>query len=206
MPARYGHDYADEHGDSMTKHADLLARLLPPVSYDPTAPDLAADLASEGAALDQALADSDVIAQGVVPSFVAAQLLPDWERVCGLVPAADSTIQQRMAAVIGKINEDGGLSIPYFKQLASSLGYTIDIVEPQPFRVDSSRIGDTLYVEDVIYVWQVVVKGAPKLSYYFRVGQSAVGERLLSFSDPILEQTFQDLKPAHTFVYFSYQG
>ncbi|CAB3764077.1 YmfQ family protein [Paraburkholderia humisilvae] len=190
----------------MTAHAELLGRLLPPLSYDPKAPGLAADLRAEGNALDRALADADVIANGVVPSFLAAQFLPDWERVCGLVPAADATIQQRMSAVIAKINEIGGLSIAYFKQLAASLGYTIEIVEPQPFRVDSSRVGDTLYIEDIIFVWQVVVEGAPNLSYYFRVGQSAVGERLLSFSDPVLEQVFNDLKPAHTFVFFSYQG
>jgi len=190
----------------MTAHADLLARLLPPVSYDPNAPGLAADLAAEGSALDRAQADADVVANGVVPSFLAVQLLTDWERVCGLTPAADATIQQRMAAVIAKINETGGLSIPYFTQLAESLGYTITIVEPQPFRVDENRIGDTIYVDDIIFVWQVVVGGAPNLSYYFRVGQSAVGERLLSFSDPVLEQVFTDLKPAHTFVYFAYQG
>jgi uncharacterized protein YmfQ (DUF2313 family) len=190
----------------MTAHADLLARLLPPVSYDPKAPGLAADLAAEGDALDRAQADADVVANGVVPSFLAVQLLTDWERVCGLTPAADATIQQRMAAVIAKVNETGGLSIPYFTQLAESLGYTITIVEPQPFRVDENRIGDTIYIEDIIFVWQVVVAGAPNLSYYFRVGQSAVGERLLSFSDPVLEQVFTDLKPAHTFVYFAYQG
>ena len=190
----------------MTNHADLLGRLLPPVSYDPTAPRLATDLGAEGKALDRALADADLIAASVVPSYFVTQLLADWERLCGTTPSPDATIQQRVSAVIAKINETGGLSIPYFTQLAASLGYTIEIVEPQPFRVDSSRIGDTIYIEDIIFVWQVVVEGAPNLAYYFRVGQSAVGERLLSFSDPVLEQVFTDLKPAHTFVYFAYQG
>ncbi|WP_175992301.1 YmfQ family protein [Burkholderia vietnamiensis] len=190
----------------MTAHADLLARLLPPVSYDPKATNLAAELAGEGNALDKALSDADVIANGIVPSFFAAQLLTDWERVCDLTPATDATIQQRLSAVIAKVNETGGLSIPYFTQLATSLGYTVVIKEPQPFRVDAGRIGDTIYIDDIIFVWQVVVEGAPNLAYYFRVGQSAVGERLLSFSDPVLEQVFTDLKPAHTFVYFAYQG
>lgn len=190
----------------MSSHAELLGQLLPPVSYDSTAPNLAADLDSEGKALDRALADADLIEAGIVPSYFVTNFLTDWERLCAIAPSGDATIQQRVSAVIAKINETGGLSIPYFKQLAESLGYTIDIVEPQPFRVDQSRIGDTIYIDDIIFVWQVVVEGKPNLAYYFRVGQSAVGERLLSFSDPVLEQVFNDLKPAHTYVYFSYQG
>ncbi len=39
----------------------------------------------------------------------------------------------------------------------------------------------------------------------FRSGESAAGERLLSFGDPVIEQVFEDLKPAHTFVYFAYE-
>lgn len=189
----------------MSAHAELLARLLPPTSYDRNGPRLVVELTAEGNALDAAQTSADAVANAVTPLF-AQQLLPDWERVLELTPAADATIQQRIAAAVAKINQTGGLSIPYFTQLATSLGYTIAIVEPQPFRVDSSRIGDTIYIEDIIFVWQVVVEGAPNLSYYFRVGQSAVGERLLSFSDPLLESVFTDLKPAHTFVYFAYQG
>ncbi|MEX3614679.1 MAG: phage tail protein, partial [Burkholderia gladioli] len=58
---------------------------------------------------------------------------------------------------------------------------------------------------DIIYEWEVVVRGKPALLYWFRVDESAVGESLQSFADPVIETVFQDLKPAHTFVYFSYQ-
>jgi uncharacterized protein YmfQ (DUF2313 family) len=187
----------------MSAHADLLARLLPPTSYTPTAPRIRAELKAEGRALDTALDAADTVADAVTP-FFAHQLLPDWERVCGITPPLEATVQQRVATVVAKINETGGLSIPYFVHLAKRLGYAITIDEPQPFRVDASRIGDTLYAEDIIYQWEVIVQGPPKLSYYFRVDQSVIGERLLSFADPILEQVFIDLKPAHTFVYFAY--
>lgn len=188
----------------MSLHADLLGRLLPPVSYDPNEPSLATELTAEGAALDRTQSDSDALAREIIP-FYAQQLLPDWERVCGLTPALDAPLQQRIASVVAKINETGGLSIPYFKRLAQSLGYAIEIVEPQPFRVDESRVGEALYIEDIIYEWEVVVQGAPTLLYWFRVDESAVGESLLSFGDPVIEAVFQDLKPAHTFVSFSYQ-
>lgn len=186
-------------------HADLLMRLLPPVSYSPTDPTLASELKAEGNALDAVQANGDRLLAGITPDG-AGEMITDWERLLAVTPRAGATQQERVNAVVAKIAEVGGLSIPYFKQLASSLGYTIEIVEPQPFRVDSSRIGDPIYIDDIIFVWQVVVEGKPNLSYYFRVGQSAVGERLLSFSDPVIEQVFNDLKPAHTFVYFSYQG
>lgn len=188
----------------MTSHADLLSHLLPPVAYDPNGVRLAAELAAEGNALDRAQASADVVAREVIP-FYAQQLLPDWERVCGLTPVPDTTLQQRIANVVSKINETGGLSIPYFRRLASALGYTIEIVEPQPFRVDENSVGDALYIEDIIYEWEVVVHGTPALLYWFRVDESTIDEPLLSFADPVIEAVFQDLKPAHTFVYFAYQ-
>lgn len=189
----------------MKKHADLLGRLLPPVAYDLNARRINSELVAEGNALDAAMTAADAIAASVTP-FEAFALLPDYERLLAIVPDPNSTIQHRIAMVIAKLNETGGLSIPYFIQLAQSLGYSITIVEPQPFRVDSSTIGDTIYHDDIVYQWEVVVDGAPDVVYYFRVGQSAVGERLMSFSDPVLEAVFQDLKPAHTFVYFAYTG
>ncbi|MCR1767877.1 YmfQ family protein [Burkholderia glumae] len=189
----------------MTNHADLLGRLLPPVAYDPNAPRLAVELAAEGGALDTAQANADTVAAAVTP-FEAFGMLSDYERLLQIVPTAGETIQQRIAMILAKLNQTGGLSIPYFTQLATSLGYSISVVEPQPFRVDSSRVGDPLNDQDVIYTWKVVVSGAPEVVYYFRVGRSAVGESLMSFSDPILEAVFQDLKPAHTYVYFAYEG
>ncbi|WP_373413244.1 hypothetical protein [Burkholderia pseudomallei] len=74
-----------------------------------------------------------------------------------------------------------------------------------PFRVDEGAIGDAIWIEDIVYQWGVTVHGSPSLEIYFRVDESAVGEPLLTFADPILESVFQDLKPADTFVYFIYQ-
>jgi uncharacterized protein YmfQ (DUF2313 family) len=43
--------------------------------------------------------------------------------------------------------------------MASRIGYTITIDELQPFRVGSSRCGDTLYIDDIIFTWRVNVYG-----------------------------------------------
>lgn len=185
-------------------HSRLLPLLLPPVSYDPQGPNIAIDLTASGAALDRAQASARRVRDAITP-YGAGALIQDWERVLGITPPADAGYQERQNRVIAKIRELGGLSIPYFIRLAAGLGYSVTIDEPQPFRAGTSRAGDRLYVEDIVFVWRVDVRGGSALIYRFRAGQSAAGERLTTFGDPILEATIRDLKPAHTFVYFAYE-
>ena len=64
-------------------HADLLAALLPPVSYAPSGPHLAASLAMEGRELDRVQADAAHAVGGLRP-FLYQQWLEDYERVYGL--------------------------------------------------------------------------------------------------------------------------
>lgn len=185
------------------KHADLLARLLPPVSYSPSDPMASAELTAEGNALDAVQANGARLLAGMTPDG-AGEMIADWERVLGLTPAAGATQQERVDAAVAKLAQVGGLSIPYFTGLATKLGYAITIDEPQPFRAGTSRCGGALFIADIIYVWKVNVHGTSSRSYHFRTGTSAVGEPLLAFADPVIETVFNDLKPAHTFVYFAY--
>jgi len=183
---------------------NLLNQLLPLVSYSPGEPFLDASLRSE-ADMFQSLDASAGLAEGGVTPFYARSLITDWERVLELVPPEGATYQQRMQRVLAKLAEVGGLSIPYFTRLAASLGYTITIDEPQPFRAGVNRAGDSLWVEDIIWVWRVNVQNSGTQVYRFRAGSSAAGERLTAFGDPVIEDVFRDLKPAHTFCYFAYQ-
>ncbi|WP_349430986.1 hypothetical protein [Serratia symbiotica] len=41
--------------------------------------------------------------------------------------------------------------------------------------------------------------------YRFRAGSSVAGERLITFGQNLIENLFQDLKPAHTQVVFNYK-
>ncbi|MEO2217326.1 putative phage tail protein [Chromobacterium vaccinii] len=185
-------------------YQDLLTRLLPPVSYRPDGPRLQAELASEGAALDRVQNSARQLVGAVTPQQAEA-MLPDWERVCGLTPQSDATYQQRRQAVLAKLAETGGLSIPYFIRLAAGMGYKIQIEEPQPFRAGVNRVGDRLWPEDVIWHWRVTAFGSKIQPYQFRAGQSLAGEPLCAFGDPRLEELFNDLKPAHTLIRFAYQ-
>lgn len=183
---------------------DLLALLLPPVSYDSKQPRLRAELIADGNVFAAVMARANQVLGGVTP-YYAGGLLPDWERVLALAPSATDTYQQRQNRVLAKLAEIGGLSIPYFINLAASVGYTITIDELEPFRAGRSRAGDPLYVPDIIFVWRVNIQNSKTLSYRFRAGKSLAGERLCAFGDPDIENIFNDLKPAHTLCIFTYQ-
>ena len=186
-------------------HAELLALLLPPVSYAPGGTALQVELAAEGKTLDATLASAERT-KGAVTPFFAEQLLPDWERVCGITPPSGAPYQQRLQTVLAKLAETGGLSIPYFTRLAAGMGYRIQIEELEPFRSGNGRAGDALWTPDILWVWRVRIFGQQGArTYQFRAGASTSGECLTAFGDPVIESVIRDLKPAHTFVYFAYE-
>ncbi|WP_028535618.1 YmfQ family protein [Paludibacterium yongneupense] len=185
------------------KHADLLPLLMPPVSYDRAADALIAQLSAEGSALDAAMQSAITVLDAITP-YGAGAMLPDWERVLGLTPAAGATTQQRIDAAVAKVAQVGGLSIPYFTQLAAQLGYTIAIAEPQPARAGTSRAGDAMWITDIIWVWQVNVSGTALVRYQASAGTASAGDPITSYQDPVIEQVLNDLKPAFTYVQFTY--
>jgi uncharacterized protein YmfQ (DUF2313 family) len=131
------------------------------------------------------------------------ELLTGWERVTGLTPGADEPLKSRRDKVIRKLRELGGLSRQYFVDLAASMGYTIEIEELQPFMAGWGRAGDPVYVEGVRFVWRVKVSGQSLC--YFRAGESTAGEKLLWWdAQTVLENLFNEFKPAHTFIIFDY--
>ena len=161
-----------------------------------------ADIELEGKQLDNAQASAERLLWEYFPDN-ALDLLGAWERVCGLVPAADAPLQMRRNAVIKKLQALGGLSKAYFIGLAASLGWTITIDEFLPFMSGWNRAGDTLYEAAVLWIWRVNVPG--QAVYSFRAGVSAGGERLAWWiPNTDLEEMFNDLKPAHTAVIYNY--
>jgi len=164
--------------------------------------DHAADLAIDAKHLDAAR----VVAESMVDEFFpdsSLALLTDWERVYGLAPDPADTIQFRRSQVLRKIRERGGLSRPYFIQLATAMGTEIAIVEPKPFMAGVGQVGDTVYNDTIVFQWGVVLP--VQTIFQFTAGQSSSGEPL-SWWDRLerLENLFRDLKPAHTYVYFIY--
>ena len=187
-------------------YQEVLLGLLPPVSYARGGSRVRQQAQIDGRALDGVARSAEDAAGACLPE-TAGVMLADWERVLGLEAAnVGKPYAARLAAVLLKINAVGGLSIPYFVQLAQSAGYTITIDEPQPFRAGVNRAGERLAPEEIMWVWVVNVSAQSQTVFYFRAGASCAGERLSSFSDSVIERVFQDLKPAHSFVRFAYVG
>ena len=181
-------------------HKDVL-RLLFPTELGG---DHDADQELEGKYLDLAQEAADELQREMYPEL-AYRLLPCWERVLAITPEEDEPLQSRRDKVVKKIRERGGLSLPYFMRLAETLGYTIEIEKPIEFMAGWGCADDALYIEDIVYQWGVKI--LVDSEYAFRAGESTAGEALWwPASVTYLENLFEDLKPAHTYVYFTYEN
>jgi len=133
------------------------------------------------------------------------EMLQDWERVVGLPGACGEladTVQERRRDLIARLTARGGQSRQYFTDLAATLGFTITITEYRPFRVGMSAVGDPICDSRWLFVWQV--NGPQTTVTCFRTSESAVAEALANWGNGRLECIFEQLKPAHTVIIFSY--
>ncbi|CWW57621.1 DUF2313 domain-containing protein [Haemophilus influenzae] len=192
-----------------TDHKKVLAKLYPPVSYDVNGERFLAQCEVDGNAFDR-LQKSAVDLLQIIEPTTSNTMLSDWERLCGIKTDYSNNYQARVKRVIAKLNAIGGLSIPYFKRIAESIGYRIEIKEFSPLANDLPTTGDLVQFrneerDNLIFMWRVSVLNGDDNIVYFRAGSSFAGNHLVEFGDPIIEEFFRDLKPAHTYCYFAYQ-
>lgn len=192
-----------------TDHKKVLAKLYPPVSYDVNEERFLAQCEVDGNAFDR-LQKSAVDLLQIIEPATSNTMLSDWEHLCGIKTDYTNNYQARVKRVIAKLNAIGGLSIPYFKRIAESIGYRIEIKEFSPLANDLPTTGDLAQFrnearDNLIFMWRVSVLNGDDNIVYFRAGSSFAGNHLVEFGDPIIEEFFRDLKPAHTYCYFAYQ-
>ena len=192
-----------------TDHKKVLAKLYPPISYDVNGECFLAQCEVDGNAFDR-LQKSAVDLLQIIEPATSNTMLSDWERLCGIKTDYTNNYQARVKRVIAKLNAIGGLSIPYFKRIAESIGYRIEIKEFSPLANDLPTTGDLVQFrnearDNLIFMWRVSVLNGDDNIVYFRAGSSFAGNHLVEFGDSIIEEFFRDLKPAHTYCYFAYQ-
>ena len=161
------------------------------------------DMAHEGRILD-GVQDSAGRVLANVFADSCYELLPDWERVYGLSPEAGVSTGVRLAALVAKIRAKGGLSRPYFINLAKAMGFQIEIEEPTTFMAGWACAGEAVNLEEIAYVWWVNVLNKNIPAYFFYAGANGAGDRLCDFGQGDLERVFRELKPAETRVFFTY--
>lgn len=149
--------------------------------------------------------------------------LEDWERVLGLpdecLPAGNS-LQERRAAVLQKLRDEGRQDLDYWYSVAESLDYDVTIEEHWPFQCGIHECGDPsglspretqahkeigyLGTEEVRYWWHVTVHGDRVL--WFRCGESLCPELLCDWRGATsLECLMKRDKLAHTLLTFRYE-
>lgn len=156
------------------------------------------DLQIEGQVLDRAEASAAALFRNLFADS-CFELLDRYESLLGLTPNPEASTGVRRAAVVAKLRERGGVSIPYFKTLSEGLGYEIEIEEPVAAMCGWAECGDEL-LEDTPYYWEVHVTSGEITTYDSYMGECRCGDRLLDFDAEDLDRLFDDLKPAETFV------
>ncbi|WP_181455061.1 putative phage tail protein [Burkholderia multivorans] len=171
-------------------HAELLALLLPPVSYDPNQPGLSASLAAEGKVLDDAQANGVATLDAITPDGDLT-MLPNWERVLSLPEAAlgpNQSDEVRLAMVLARLRETGQLDRDYFLFVALQLGFSVSLTEYHPYQI-GTPINRPLYSDDWMFVWQL---NAPDVTP--------------GLPNALLESVLRRIAPAHTILLFNYGG
>jgi uncharacterized protein YmfQ (DUF2313 family) len=165
------------------------------------------------------------------PLYADASLV-DWERVTGLPDECSQlgeSEDMRRAAVIAKLQRPGGQSIDFFLQFLGPFGDKIEIEDDcwPPFLTEVSIMGDRLweleagrfydddrneytdYYHGWRFVWKVIRTN--HIARRFRAGREKAGDELVFYylnkdgEDPNLECRVNQLKPAHTYVWFEYK-
>jgi uncharacterized protein YmfQ (DUF2313 family) len=137
----------------------------------------------------------------------ATELLPDWERVCGLpdecTTGVDYPLETRRAFVCAKLAEQGGATPAYFVALAASYGYAISIDEHWPWRLgDGAGLCD-LHVGIPWFWWEVIAPNLPVT--HVTVGCWNMGLPLCVIQGAdLLQCVIRRAAPAHTTVTFRF--
>lgn len=191
-----------------TAYRRVLQALLPegtiwPREEDADLTKLLAGLAEESARADERM--HDLIDEADPRTSV--ELLPDWERVCGLPDVCSEigeNLAERRQAVVAKLTAQMGLGKPHLIALAAALGYEVTITEFTPARAGTARAGDPVYSEEWAYVFRM--RAAETAMVYARAGSAVAGDRIRSWSNERLECRITEAKAAHTLAIFAYGG
>jgi len=159
------------------------------------------------------------------------ELISDWETMLGIpdecTPTGQSIVERR-EQIVQKLSVQSNLSIPFYEEIGAIFGFDVTVTNHLSFQVgrstvrddltnyDSPRdvfkvgsglfgentVGDKLQVPGWLHYFNIEMPISA--SEVFEVGQSQVGDKLVDFSNPLLECTYKRLKPAHAGVTFTF--
>ncbi|MCL2690041.1 MAG: DUF2313 domain-containing protein [Chitinispirillia bacterium] len=155
-------------------HYYALKQLMP-IDFGPISDEI---MRIEGDLLDRVMMQAHSLLLEFFPSSTHT-LLSRWEREYGLAPKIGDSLSNRRQALRARVISVGNMSKEYFMTLAQTLGYQIEITEPQDaFRAGINKAGDRVFVSDILWQWTITV----------------LSEIVVP---PILNELFNDLNPPH---------
>ena len=143
-------------------------------------------------------------------------LLVEWERALGFPDpclGVPDTIQERRNYIHQRYIDAGSPRAVDLVAAALAYGFvvTIDDEGPdfEPFRMGESFFGDAGslgvgYLQDTGWGFVFRVNAPAVTSTFFRMGESTMGEPLLTFGNEALECLINRIKPSHTIAQFVY--
>jgi uncharacterized protein YmfQ (DUF2313 family) len=107
----------------------------------------------------------------------------------------------RRAALVARITAQGGQSRAYYISVAARLGYSVTITEYRPARYSDDYSGG-YNGEPWAHAWQI---NAPQTTIVDAdYANATYDDRYRSWGNAALECIMTRLKPAHTYLFFSY--
>lgn len=136
------------------------------------------------------------------------ELLPEWESVLGLpdeCTAEQLTFEERRIQVVQKLTRLGGQNAAFYIGLADLFGFPgSKVFDLFPSVSGRLRSGDRLNAHpDFRFTWEF--NSPPSTIKECRSGACRSGDRLRAFGNETLQCTIEKLKPAQTFVIFTFQ-
>lgn len=190
----------------MTNHADILARLLPPVAYDVRAPALAAELAVIAMLLDEVL-DLTAVLDAELDPRAAYALLDEFEQAFGLPDACAAvdgqTTADRRLALVARMTARGSQHPAYYVALAEALGYPgTRVYEYAPWTC-TDTCAEPVAGADWRFVWVMQMPQDERVTYF--TAGSPCTEPLANWSSvESIACVVNRLKPAHTTCFFDF--
>lgn len=184
-------------------HAEILTRLLPPVSYDTQAAVLHDELSATAVVLDEVRQLLEQLVAEIDPRSTYS-LLEDFERVYGLpdecIELTNPTVSERRLAVVQQIVARGSQTPAYYEALAVALGYEGARVKEYTPWTCLSLCNEPIAVDGWRHVWAIQAPQAERITYF--TCNSPCVEPLANWSAiEALSCAINRLKPAHTVCY-----
>lgn len=179
---------------------------LPPVSYDPLAPNIQREAASVAAVLGSAVASADVVLDEQDPAKAEISL-PDWERNYSLPdPCAglSSTSERRRTDLLHRITGRGNLSAAFMVGVANRYGFPAATVTEFKRWTCNSPCADQIIGASYQFVWRLNLMASLAISRM--TCRSPCTTPLRSWGNEALTCAISRAKPAGTRVLLAYSS